>query len=154
MRRGCVLSLVILSAIAFVLSVLFYVFVWPETRNRITSDITFVIEDALEQYKVDQGHYPEASDEAAVVGALYGQNPRQKDYLDKKMKSIIRNGQFTDYWKNPYRIEFPPAERARVISAGQDGDFGTDDDITSQASRAGQAQRGVAAEAAEPNPSP
>ena len=134
MRRGCVLTIVVLSVIAFVISVLFYVFVWPETKKTATSDITYVIEDALEQYKADQGTYPADADNAAVVSALYGDNPRKKDYL-VKMKSIIRDGQFTDYWKTPLRIELPEDGRASVLSAGPDRSFGSEDDITSELSR-------------------
>ncbi len=58
MRRGCVLTIIVLSVIAFVISLLLYVFVWPETKRTATSDVAFVIEDALEQYKADQDGYP------------------------------------------------------------------------------------------------
>ena len=134
MRRGCVFTIIVLSVIAFVISLLLYVFVWPETKKTATSEVAFVIEDALEQYKADQDRYPTGADNASVVKALYGENPRKKDYL-VKMKSIIRDGQFTDYWRTPLQIELPATGAARVISAGPDRNFGTEDDITSQPAR-------------------
>jgi type II secretory pathway pseudopilin PulG len=136
MRRGCVLTIVILSVISLVLSVLFYVFVWPETKKIGTSGFAYVIEDALEQYKSDQNSYPPGAGNAEVVKALYGENPRKKKYLES-MKSIVRDGEFTDFWKNPMKIEFPPEEgaKAKVTSAGPNGVFGDADDITSQAAK-------------------
>ena len=131
MRRGCVITIITLSVIALVVSVLFYIFVWPETKKIGTSSFAFVIEDALEQYKNDQQDYPQATGNAEILKALYGDNPRKKQYLDS-MESMIRDGQFTDFWKRPMRFEFPAGEKAVVFSAGPDGVFGNEDDITSQ----------------------
>jgi hypothetical protein len=150
MRRGCVLTLFILSAIAFALSVVYYIFVWPSAKRSGTAGIAYVIEDALEQYKADEGNYPAETDNAAVVKALYGLNPRKKDYL-VGMESIIRQGQFTDYWRNPLKIEFPPGDRARVTSAGPDGNFGTPDDVNSQDLRVKE-ERSAAPAPAQPKP--
>ena len=136
MRRGCVLTIVILSVISLILSVLFYVFVWPETKKMGTSGFAYVIEDALEQYRSDQNSYPPGTANAEVVDALYGKNPRSKKYL-QSMRSIVRDGEFTDFWRNPMKIEFPPEEgaKAKVISAGPNGIFGDAYDITSQAAK-------------------
>ena len=54
MRRGCVLTITILSAIVLVISILFWLFKWPELKKTETSKFAYLIEDALEQYKSDQ----------------------------------------------------------------------------------------------------
>jgi type II secretory pathway pseudopilin PulG len=137
MRRGCVFTIIILSVIALVLSVLFWFFKWPEIQRAETSKFVYLIEDALEQYRADQQAYPLATSNAGVVEALYGKNPRKKHYMTG-MDALIRNGQFTDYWKNPLEIVFPSDTEegvAKVISAGANGELGDSDDITSQAIR-------------------
>ncbi len=131
MRRGCVLTITILSAIVLVLSILFWVFKWPELKKLETSKFAYLIEDALEQYKSDQKSYPPAE---KVAPALYGENEREKRYLNG-LESIVEDGEFTDMWETPFKIEFPAegvSEKAKVTSAGPDGEFGNADDITSQ----------------------
>lgn len=135
MRRGCVLTIVILSVIALVLSVLFYIFIWPETKKVGTSGFAWAIEEALEQYKRDQNSYPPGRDNAGIVAALYGENPRKKQYLES-MQSIVHDGEFSDFWKRPMKIEFPPGKPAEVTSAGPNGEFGDADDITSRLAKA------------------
>lgn len=131
MRRGCVLTITILSAIVLVISILFWLFKWPELKKTETSKFAYLIEDALEQYKSDQKRYPPAAD---IAAALYGENERQKRYL-AGLESIVRDGEFTDMWENPFRVELPAEGvegKAKLTSAGPDGEFGNDDDITSQ----------------------
>jgi type II secretory pathway pseudopilin PulG len=137
MRRGCVITIIFLAVIALVLSVLFWVFKWPQVQASETAKFAYLIEDSLEQYRADQQSYPAATTNSGVVEALYGENPREKHYMTG-MGALIRDGQFTDYWKNPLRIVFPSGETekiARVISAGPNGEFGDSDDITSQSIR-------------------
>ena len=131
MRRGCVFTITILSAIVLLLSILFWLFKWPELKKLETSKFAYLIEDALEQYRSDQSAYPP---EASVAAALYGENARKKRYL-AGLESIVRDGQFTDMWKTPFKIEFPvegSEGKAKLTSAGPDGEFGNEDDITSQ----------------------
>ena len=134
MRRGCVFTITILSAIVLVLSVLFYLFVWPERKVLGTSSFAAALEYALGEYKKDQGVYPETNDNAKVMEALYGANPRKKVYL-KGLESVMRDGEITDFWKVPLRFEIPPAgsdEKPKVYSAGPNKTFGDEDDITSE----------------------
>jgi len=131
MRRGCVLTITILAGIVLVISITFWIFKWPELKKTETSKFAYLIEDALEQYKSDQKSYPPA---ATIAAELYGENVRKKRYL-AGLESIVRDGEFTDMWKTPFKIELPAEgadEKAKVTSAGPDGEFGNADDITSQ----------------------
>ena len=130
MRRGCVLTITILSASVLVLSICFWIFQWPELKKLETSKFAYIIEAALEQYRSDQKSYPPAD---KVAAALYGDNEREKVYIDG-LESIVEDGQFTDMWDTPLKIELPEeaAEKAKVTSAGPDREFGNADDITSQ----------------------
>ena len=130
MRRGCVIMIIILSVIALVLSVLFWVFRWPKVQREETAKFAYLIEYALEQYESDQKAFPEG-DDSQIVEVLYGDNPRKKQYMTG-MKALIRDGLFTDYWKNPLKIELPPNGAPKVTSAGPNGEFGDADDVSSQ----------------------
>jgi len=135
MRRGCVLTIVILSGIAFFISAISFIFFWPKMKKRETSRIISAIEITLEEYKSDQGNYPESVENSAVTDALhFGKNPREKVYLPN---AYVKDGEFVDFWKNPLRIEYPEPKdgteaKPKVSSAGPNGEFGDDDDITSQ----------------------
>jgi len=131
MRRGCVLTIIVISAIVFVLAVVSFVFFWPKMKRLETSKIAAAIEIKLEEFKSDQGIYPPgAGGNGQVMRALHlGDNPRKKIYLKD---AYVRDGQLIDFWKHPLSIEFPPDGKPRVTSAGPNGEFGDADDITSQ----------------------
>ena len=130
MPRGCVTTIIVLSTLALVASILFYVFVWPDRQREGTSVCIHLIEKAIDEYAADFGSYP-SSDNAALAELLLGNNDRDKAYLTKKTV-VLRRGQFVDFWKEPLR--FTPAENGRPtgLSAGANSEFGDLDDITSQ----------------------
>jgi len=129
MRRGCVILIIVACLVLQVISVLFFIFVWPEKKKRGTSQTIYVLEKCLEDYKRDNSKYPEG-DNQAITDALYGQNPREKVYLVSG-GSLIRDGLLCDFYKQPLRFVFPDADTVKVVSSGPDKTFDTEDDITS-----------------------
>jgi len=129
MRRGCVIIVMILCLVILVVSVFFFVVAWPEHKRRGTSQVIYVLEKRLEEYKADHGAYPQDGNKGCVA-ALCGDNPREKVYLASS-RGIVDEGQFIDFYRVPLRFEFPQDARARIVSAGPDKTFGTTDDLTS-----------------------
>ena len=86
-----------------------------------------------------------ATDEEAWLDVLQGKNAKKKNYLSAKLNA---DGVLTDPWGNPYRVgmdrnldgrveETLPGGQGRtapcsvaVVSYGADGQYGTDDDIS------------------------
>lgn len=129
MRRGCVIIIMILCLVILVVSVFFFVVAWPEHRRRGTSQVIFVLEKLLEEYKADHGAYPQDGN-SGCVAALGGDNPKEKVYL-KSARGFVDEGLFIDFYRTPLRFEFPQDARARIVSAGPDKVFDTADDLTS-----------------------
>ena len=133
MRRGCIITIIILAVIALVGSIFIFLFVWPKVKQSGTSSFAYVIEDGLEQYKADEKQYPPTSVNAEIMKILLGDNPRKKVYV-QNLDPVIRDGQMTDFWKNPFNFEMPAEgsdAKPKVTSAGPNGIHGDADDIGS-----------------------
>jgi hypothetical protein len=89
---------------------------------------------ALKLYRQEYGGFP-SGDNAAVVRALNGANPRKMVFLPSPRRSfssecptvVLSQGQAVDAWNTPLRFHLK--ERLRIESAGEDRTFGTSDDI-------------------------
>ena len=90
---------------------------------------------ALKFYRQEYGDFP-SGDNAAVVRALNGGNPRKMVFLPSPSRSfssecptvvLNRQGHAVDAWDTPFRLHLQ--DRIRVESAGEDRTFGTLDDM-------------------------
>ena len=80
------------------------------------------IDDALDMYNVDNGHYPSNEDGLRALRA--SGNSQHRDYLKKDVVN--------DPWDHPYIYRFPGSINTNgcdVLSMGPDGLEGTPDDI-------------------------
>ncbi len=67
-----------------------------------------------------------------------GELPLGRGEFESWMQSRYRDDRyFTDAWGNPYRLQ-SQGNTFRVISAGTDGEFGTDDDLYVEGVRGGR----------------
>ena len=83
------------------------------------------IETALNAFEVDNGYYPKTGGLDALVAAPGNSQNWRGPYLQKGVPA--------DPWGNPYIYEYPgkhTADGFDLMSAGPDGQVGTDDDIT------------------------
>ena len=134
MQRGCVISIIAGSIVILAVSVLYYLFFWPDHQRQGTSQCLYVIEKAIDEYGADfEDLSAPPSDNGELAAALLGENPRNKEYIGKKTV-VLREGKFVDFWKRELRFEEEDGV-LRGSSAGPNGDFGDDDDITSQLAR-------------------
>lgn len=84
------------------------------------------IEMALDAFEVDNGFYPQGS---AGLGALVDQPNNAQNWKGPYLKKGVP----LDPWGNAYLYTFPGKANAKgydLMSAGPDGQTGTDDDIT------------------------
>lgn len=110
-------------------SIFYYLFFWPNHQRMGTSMSIHVIEKGLAEYAKDYGALP-SDDNGAIAGLLLGGNSREKEYIGRKTV-VLRDGLLVDFWKHPLRFD-PDADTWKVISAGENGEFGDGDDIGSQ----------------------
>ena len=83
------------------------------------------IETALDAFEVDNGYYPKTGNLDLLVNAP-GNSPNWKG-------PYLKKGVPNDPWGNPYVYDFPGKHHADgydLMSAGPDGQAGTEDDIT------------------------
>lgn len=95
-------------------------------RQKATSDIV-ALENALDMYRLDNGRYPtnEQGLEALITKPTLPPIPRnypQDGYLRRLPQ---------DPWGNNYKLINPgKINKVDIVSAGYDGEFDTEDDIT------------------------
>lgn len=94
-------------------------------RQKVVSDV-IALENALDMYKLDNGSYPSTDQgmEALVTepsGSPEPRNYREGGYIKRLPQ---------DPWGNDYILNNPGEHgRIDILSVGQDGEEGTDDDI-------------------------
>jgi hypothetical protein len=84
----------------------------PDRRAQTEKEMLRLAQ-AMEQYRQDTGAYPQ---ELSHLSARKGDG-----------SAFASDDLLTDEWGRPYRLE-PVASGVRILSAGEDGQFGTDDD--------------------------
>ena len=130
MPRGCVIAIIAGSLLILAVSILYFLFVWPDQQRKGTSACIYVIEKAMVEYTADFDAGPEGEN-GDIAALLLGNNPRDKAYLAKK-SIVLRDGQFVDFWKRPLSFTRGTDGSLAVLSSGPNGKFGDDDDIDSQ----------------------
>lgn len=86
---------------------------------------------ALEQYRNIGGTYPSQSQGLEALYRRPTDDPRPKRWT----KSIDSEDALLDPWNTKYKYQFPGSKDERkpeIISAGPDGKFSTEDDLSSQ----------------------
>ena len=87
-------------------------------------------ETSLEQYKTLGGRYPTTSQGLEAMVKKPTDSP-----IPRRWNSTLKEEALLDPWDTKYKYEFPGKKDARtpeITSAGPDGEFGTDDDQSSQ----------------------
>ncbi len=118
--------LAVVAVILFVDFVLIPPLPRPSSRARVKAAITQIsaLSTALDLFKVDMGHYPAASNGLQDLVIQPAGTTNWQQYLEKVPP---------DPWGNPYRYEYPGKHVTNsydLSSAGPDGKFGTEDDIS------------------------
>lgn len=89
---------------------------------------------AVNQYRTDYGSFP-SGENAAIVAALRGKNPRGIIYFEPPTPWINPKGELIDPWKTPYCFDLSDPQNPRVWSCGKnrrdDGGAEGSDDIVS-----------------------
>jgi general secretion pathway protein G len=86
-----------------------------------------IFESALDMFEVDTGRYPSTSE------GLEPLIEKPKDVSEEHWHGpYLVEGIPFDPWKNEYQYQYQTNNKQKytIISAGPDGKFGTDDDIT------------------------
>jgi hypothetical protein len=82
----------------------------------------------IEEYKSIFGNYP-TGENASVIRALVGDNPKKLRLFNLGINSTNKNGELLDPWKTPYKIVFDGTNCFTIFSAGINRTFGDKDDI-------------------------
>jgi general secretion pathway protein G len=88
-------------------------------------------ETSLERYRDLAGNYPTTEQ---GLEALY-EKPTGAPRPRRWVQLVTKLDAFKDPWKNKYKYQFPGSKNKNapeIISAGPDGDFGTEDDMSNQ----------------------
>ena len=132
MHRGCVIIIISGSVVILLGSLVLRLFFTDDYQQIGSSQIIFVIEKAMDEYREDYGIYPQGSN-SEVANILLGENSRKKKYLPRD-STVIRNGVMVDLWKHPLQIN-AKGDSLSITSAGKNSLFYDADDITSQLAR-------------------
>ena len=73
---------------------------------------------------------PVAGENREVVDALTGNNPHRLVFLDPGHPALSEGNELLDRWGTPFRFHPISGSHMEFSSAGPDGAFGTNDDIT------------------------
>lgn len=94
-------------------------------RQKVVSDVV-ALENALDMYKLDNGVYPSTEQGLEALVEQPSGTPEPRSYReDGYIKRLPQ-----DPWGNDYILNSPGEHgKIDVLSVGQDGEEGTDDDI-------------------------
>jgi len=94
-------------------------------RQKVVSDVV-ALENALDMYKLDNGVYPSTEQGLEALVEQPSGTPEPRSYReDGYIKRLPQ-----DPWCNDYILNSPGEHgKIDVLSVGQDGEEGTDDDI-------------------------
>ncbi|WP_025122507.1 MULTISPECIES: type II secretion system major pseudopilin GspG [unclassified Serratia (in: enterobacteria)] len=95
-------------------------------RQKAVSDIV-ALENALDMYRLDNGRYPNNQQGLAALIAKPTTPPTPRNYPEEGYLRRLPQ----DPWGNDYQLRNPgKTSKIEIVSAGQDGEFDTEDDIT------------------------
>ena len=131
MKKGCIIAIVVVLVLGLIIGGVAFYFINKGVgglKNLGNSAAAFAVETVIEEYKAAN---PDAQVEAtneAWATALQGFNsPSGTD-----ISAFMANGQLVDINQNPLGLEVVDGA-VKVTSAGEDGQLGTDDDVTAEA---------------------
>lgn len=131
MLRKCVIAATVLSFTATVAGVLMWIFYWPKVQRQNAALIALVVERAATEFHEEIGEHPTGNC-AAVAAALLGENAKRKSYLRPEFRNFLdETGEVMDSWKRPFRVDRQAEGAVRLRSAGKNGSFDDEDDVTS-----------------------
>ena len=84
---------------------------------------------AMKHYQGIYGKFP-AGDNATILRALCGENPKGLHLFDVGSESLDEHGAFMDPWRTRYLIETNLTSGILIRSAGSNRRFGDADDVT------------------------
>jgi len=84
---------------------------------------------AMKGYQRTYGKFP-VGDNATILKALRGENPKRSHFFDVRSGSLDEHGAFIDPWRTPYLIETNLTNGISIRSAGPNRGFGDADDVT------------------------
>jgi hypothetical protein len=130
-----VIGFTLASALVLVIAVVAYVIFWPKALRRNTALIAHVVEEAAQRYR-EENDTPLKGTRVEIVATLLGRNARQKSYLRPDFEEFLDDrGRVVDSWREPFRFDTGPEGELRLRSAGPNGLFEDEDDLTSDALR-------------------
>ena len=127
MNRGCLKTVVIFSSILFLLTLTFYLTIWPQLKIKIIRSSLISVRAALDSYNNDYPNNPISENNSESTSKLLGKNGRKKKYLSPK-KIIIKKGILVDYWDTPLIYKYSSKE-IEVFSSGENKKPDDFDDI-------------------------
>ncbi|MAN81868.1 MAG: hypothetical protein CMO50_01320 [Verrucomicrobiales bacterium] len=117
MNRGCLKTIVIFSSTLFLLTITFYLAIWPQLKIKIIRSSLISVRAALHSYNNDYPNNPIIENNPENTSKLLGKNGRKKKYLAPK-NTIIKKGILVDYWDAPLIYKYSSKE-IEVFSSGK-----------------------------------
>lgn len=131
MIRACLIAFTVVAAIALSGLIAFYFLYWPKLQQRNTALIAHVVEEGVMSYHKDYEAFP-SGEHREVIAALLGKNTRAKSYVRPEFRQFLdEQGHVHDAWKRDFRFETGPSGNIMLRSAGPNGSFDDEDDVTS-----------------------
>ena len=127
MYRGCLKAIVTFSSILFLLTLTFYLAIWPQLKIKILRSSLISVRAALNSYNNDYPSNPISVNNSESTSKLLGENGRKKKYLSPK-NTIIKKGILVDYWDTPLIYKYSSKE-IEVFSSGKNKKPNDFDDI-------------------------
>ena len=127
MYRGCLKAIVTFSSILFLLTLTFYLAIWPQLKIKILRSSLISVRAALNSYNNDYPYNPIFVNNSESTSKLLGENGRKKKYLSLK-NTIIKKGILVDYWDTPLIYKYSSKE-IKVFSSGKNKKPDDFDDI-------------------------
>jgi type II secretory pathway pseudopilin PulG len=121
--------LVALAIIALLVAMLLPAETGPTlNKNARCKIVMWMLRAEIKNYKNEIGSYP-TGDSAQILKKLFGDNPKQIEFIRPKNMSVNQAGELLDPWGTPYAISFSSTNSFVISSAGKDKIFGDKDDI-------------------------
>lgn len=89
------------------------------------SELTSSIEAYYNEY-----HTPLGQDNSTLIRMLRGENNKQIVFFATNPRLFNERGELLDSWETPYQIEYHGKTNVTIISAGPNGHFDDEDDLT------------------------
>lgn len=87
------------------------------------------VETILSFYRMAFDENPVAADNASVMAALMGENPKSLVFFPEDHPSLNAQGELTDRWGTPYYFHALSGTKMEIVSPGPDRKLGNADDL-------------------------